>query len=431
MSAAGFQLRGGLLHCEDVPLPEIADQVGTPVYVYSTAAMCENVRLLRDALAGLGDPLIAYAAKANPNAAVLATLAGEGLGADIVSGGELLRARAAGVAPEKIFFAGVGKTREEMRLALEAGIAQFNLESAEEARTLSEVASPLGLEAPVAFRVNPDVEPGTHAKIATGAATSKFGIPIDNALAEYAAAAALPGLKVQGVAVHIGSQLTALEPFERAFRSVGALIQQLRTAGHEIRLADLGGGIGVPYDPGAPPPPSVADYGEMVRAVTRGWGARLVFEPGRFLVANAGVLLTEVIRVKPGRDHPFVIVDAAMNDLMRPTLYDAWHAIDAVRPTGERMTANVVGPVCETGDTFATGREMDMAAAGDLFIFRTAGAYAATMASTYNSRPLTPEVLVDGKRWAVVRPRIDVHRLIEADSIPDWVRLAATPRPDN
>ena len=421
MSASGFKLRGGVLHCEDVPLPEIAEQVGTPVYVYSTAAMCENLRRLREALSGLGDPLIAYAVKANPNAAVLATLAGQGLGADIVSGGELLRARAAGVPPEKIFFAGVGKTGEEMRLALEAGIVQFNLESAEEARTLSEVACSLGREAPVAFRVNPDVEPGTHAKIATGAATSKFGIAIENALAEYAAAAALPGLKVRGVAVHIGSQLTSLGPFERAFRSVGTLIEQLRAAGHEIRLADLGGGIGVPYDPAARPPPSVADYGEMVRRVTRGWDVRLVFEPGRFLVANAGVLLTEVIRVKPGREHPFVIVDAAMNDLMRPTLYDAWHAIEAVRPSAKRMTANVVGPVCETGDTFATGREIDIAAAGDLFVFRTAGAYAATMASTYNSRPLTPEVLVDRKRWAVVRPRVDVERLIEGEVIPEWL----------
>ena len=431
MRSAGFQLRGGIFHCEDVPLPEIAEQVGTPVYVYSTAAMRENVRLLREALAGLGDPLIAYAVKANPNAAVVATLAAEGLGADIVSGGELLRARAAGVAPEKIVFAGVGKTRDEMRLALEAGICQFNLESAEEARMVSEVASSLGRDAPVAFRVNPDVEPGTHAKISTGGATSKFGIPIENALAEYAAAAALPRLKVQGVAVHIGSQLTSLEPFERAFRSVGALIEQLRAAGHEVRLADLGGGIGVPYDPAARPPPSVDDYGEMVRRVAHGWEVRLVFEPGRFLVANAGVLLTEVIRVKPGRDHPFVIVDAAMNDLMRPTLYDAWHAIEAVRPTGERMSANVVGPVCETGDTFATGREMDAVEAGDLVVFRTAGAYAATMASTYNSRPLTPEVLVDGKRWAVVRPRIDVQRLIEADAIPDWVRPAAPPQPDS
>ena len=419
---SAFELRGGILHCEDVPLPEIAAEIGTPVYVYSTAAMRENVRALTEGLARLGDPLIAFAVKANPNAAVLATLAGEGVGADIVSGGELLRARSAGIAADKIVFSGVGKTREEMRLALGAGICQFNLESGEEAEMLSAVAVEMGQTAPVAFRVNPDVEPGTHAKISTGLATSKFGIPIASALSEYARAARLPGLDVQGVAVHIGSQLTSLAPFEQAFEAVGALIHELRKAGHDIRMADLGGGLGVHYDPTQPPPPSPREYGEMVRRVTRGWDVRLAFEPGRFIVANAGVLLTQVIRVKPGAEHPFVIVDAAMNDLMRPTLYDAWHAIEAVQPIGERMIANVVGPVCETGDTFAIARAMDAVAAGDLCVFRSAGAYGATMASTYNSRPLTPEVLVDGDRWAVVRPRIEVERLIDADVIPDWLR---------
>ena len=417
-----FEFRGGVLHCENVPLPEIAAEVGTPVYVYSSAAMRANVRALHEAMTGLDDPLIVYAVKANPNAAVLATLACEGLGADIVSGGELLRARSAGIKADRIVFAGVGKTREEMRLALEAGICQFNVESGEEAEMLSAVAVEMGVTAPVGFRVNPNVEPGTHAKISTGAASSKFGIPIAGALAEYANAATLPGLKVQGVAVHIGSQLTSLEPFEQAFTAVGTLIRDLSAAGHDVRLADLGGGLGVHYDPGAPPPPDPREYGEMIRRVTKDWGVRLVFEPGRFIVANAGVLLAEVIRVKPGADHPFVIVDAAMNDLMRPTLYDAWHAIEAVRPTGARMTANVVGPVCETGDTFATGREMDAARAGELLVFRTAGAYAAAMASTYNSRPLTPEVLVDGSRWAIVRPRLDIQRLIDADAIPDWIR---------
>ena len=394
------------------------------MYVYSTAAMRGNVRALREGLAGLDDPLIAYAVKANPNAAVLATLAGEGVGADIVSGGELLRARAAGIPADKIVFSGVGKTRDEMRSALEAGICQFNLESGEEAEMLSAVAVEMGRTAPVAFRVNPDVEPGTHAKISTGLATSKFGIPIADAIAQYAKAATLPGLDLQGVAVHIGSQLTSLAPFEQAFGAVGSLIGELRAAGYDIRIADLGGGLGVHYDPNQPPPPDPRGYGEMIRRVTTDWGVRLVFEPGRFIVANAGVLLTEVIRVKPGIEHPFVIVDAAMNDLMRPTLYDAWHAIEAVRPSGRRMTANVVGPVCETGDTFAMGREMDSAAAGDLLVFRTAGAYAATMASTYNSRPLTPEALVDGDRWAVVRPRADVQQLIDADVIPEWVRRA-------
>jgi diaminopimelate decarboxylase len=419
--AAQFHLRGGVLHCEEVPLPDIAERVGTPVYVYSAGAMRDNAHALRGALSELDEPLIAYAVKANPNAAVLATLAAEGLGADIVSGGELLRALSAGIAPDKIVFSGVGKTREEMRLALEAGICQFNLESGDEAAALSEVAVALGRKARVGFRVNPDVEPGTHAKISTGAATSKFGIPIADALGEYAKARALPGLKVQGVAVHIGSQLTSLEPFERAFSVVGRLIAELRAQGHVITVADLGGGLGVLYDPDATRPPAPEAYGEMVRRITRDWNARLIFEPGRFIVGNAGVLLTEVIRVKAGADHPFVIVDAAMNDLMRPTLYDAWHRIEAVRPAGGRMTANVVGPVCETGDTFATGREIDSANAGDLFVFRTAGAYAATMASTYNSRPLTPEVLVDGSRWAVVRPRVAVEQLIAGDVVPEWL----------
>ena len=427
MSNAGFVLCDGLLHCEGVALPAIASAVGTPVYVYSAAALRDNVRALKEALAGIEKPLIAYAVKANPNAAVIATLASEGLGADIVSAGEFLRARAAGIEAERIVFAGVGKTKAEMETALAAGICQFNVESVEEAELLSQVAIGMGREAPVAFRVNPDVEAGSHHKISTGAAHNKFGVPIAQAHAAYARAASLPGLKVQGVAVHIGSQLTALEPFERAFVAVGRLIRELRDAGHPIAIADLGGGIGVPYDPGSPPPPSPADYGAMVRKVTRDWNVRLVFEPGRFLVADAGVLLTEVIRVKPGADHPFVIVDAAMNDLMRPTLYDAWHSIEAVAPSGRTMVANVVGPVCETGDTFATARSIDAVAAGDLVVFRTVGAYAATMASTYNSRPLTPEVLVDGDRWAVVRPRVDVERLIELDVIPEWLERSPSP----
>jgi len=404
-----------------VPLAEIAAVVGTPVYVYSTATMCRHVAALRSALEGLPDPLIAYAVKANPNSAVIATLAKAGLGADVVSGGEYRRARAAGVPGDQIVFAGVGKTEEEMRLALEGGLYQFNLESLEEAEMLSGVASAMGLTAPVGFRVNPDVAAGGHAKITTGAAENKFGIAFGDAHQAYDRIAGLPGLEVQGVAVHIGSQLTSLEPLERAFTRVGELIAELRAGRHIISVADLGGGLGVPYDPGQPPPPSPADYGAMVKRVTEGWNVRLVFEPGRLIVANAGVLLSRVIRVKPGATDPFVIVDAAMNDLMRPALYDAWHRIEAVRPSGEQRTANVVGPVCETGDTFATGRQMDDVAAGDLVVFRTAGAYAAAMASTYNSRPLTPEVLVDGSRWAVVRPRIDVDRLMAADRMPEWL----------
>jgi len=416
-----FQLRDGELHCEDVPLAEIAAAVGTPVYVYSTATMCRHVAALKAALEPLPDPLIAYAVKANPNSAVIATLARAGLGADVVSGGEYRRARAGGVPADKIVFAGVGKTEDEMTRALDGGLYQFNLESLEEAELLSAVATAAGRTAPVGFRVNPDVVAGGHAKITTGAAENKFGIAIGEAPEAYARIAALPGLSIQGVAVHIGSQLTSLDPLERAFTRDGELIATLRAAGHDIGVADLGGGLGVPYDPGQPPPPSPADYGAMVKRIAGGWNVRLVFEPGRLIVANAGVLLSRVIRVKPGATDPFVIVDAAMNDLMRPALYDAWHRIEAVRPTGKQRTANVVGPVCETGDTFATARRMDDVGAGDLVVFRTAGAYAAAMASTYNSRPLTPEVLVDGGRWAVVRPRIDVETLIAMDSVPDWL----------
>jgi diaminopimelate decarboxylase len=416
-----FRLTDGELYCEDVPLAGIAAEVGTPVYVYSSATMCRHVEALRSGLDPLENPLIAYAVKANPNAAVIATLAMAGLGADVVSGGEYRRAIAAGVAPDKIVFAGVGKTEAEMRLALEGGLYQFNLESVAEAEMLSAVASSMGVTAPVGFRVNPDVAAGGHAKITTGAAENKFGIAIAEALDAYARAAELPALQLQGIAVHIGSQLTSLDPLERAFTRVGELISELRTAGHDIRVADLGGGLGVLYDAALAPPPSPADYGAMVRRVTGDWNVRLVFEPGRLIVGNAGVLLSRVIRIKPGAAHPFVIVDAAMNDLMRPALYDAWHKIDAVRPSGQQWIANVVGPVCETGDTFATAREMDRVEAGDLIVFRTAGAYAAAMSSTYNSRPLTPEVLVDGARWAVVRPRIDVERLIAADRVPDWL----------
>ena len=418
-----FQLKDGVVHCEDVPLPEIAEAVGTPVYVYSTATMVRHAQVFREALAPLADPLVAYAVKANPNAAVLATLARQGLGADVVSGGEYARARAAGVPADRIVFSGVGKTAEEMAQALRGGLYQFNLESIEEADMLSGVAASMGLEAKAGFRINPDIAAGTHHKITTGSAENKFGIPIADAPAAYARASRLPGLKVQGVAVHIGSQLSDLAPLEAAFAKVGALIAELRAAGCDIRVADLGGGLGVPYDPALPPPPSPRDYGAMVRRIAGGWDVRLVFEPGRLIVGNAGILLTRVIRVKSGPIHPFLIVDAAMNDLMRPALYDAWHAIDAVRPNGGRMTANVVGPVCETGDTFATARDMDSAEAGDLLLFRTAGAYAATMASTYNSRPLTPEVLVDGRRWAVVRERLPLAALIARDKVPDWLSL--------
>jgi len=416
------ELREAALHCEDVPLPLIAREVGTPVYVYSAAAMRSNARGLKTALAGLDDPLVAYAVKANPNAAVLTTLAAEGLGADIVSGGEYQRARAAGIPADKIVMSGVGKTAAEMALALDGGLFQFNLESLPEAETLSQVAVALGKPAPVAFRVNPDVAAGSHAKISTGSAHNKFGIPTADAPAAFAELKELPGLEIRGVAVHIGSQLTTLEPLEAAFARLGELIETLRAAGHPIATADLGGGLGVAYDPSIEAPPSANDYAAMVMRVTDGWGVRLIFEPGRLIVGNAGVLLTEVIRVKDGPSHPFVVIDAAMNDLLRPTLYDAWHGIEAVVPRGGTMRADVVGPVCETGDCFAQARPIDRVEAGDLMIIRTAGAYAATMGSTYNSRPLTPEVLVDGDRWAVVRERQDVASIIAGERVPEWLR---------
>jgi diaminopimelate decarboxylase len=416
-----FELKDGVLHAESVPLTRIAAEAGTPIYVYSAATIERHVRVFRGALDGIADPWIAFAVKANPNRAVLATLARLGLGADVVSGGELRRALAAGIPAGKIVFSGVGKTAEEMALGLSEGIGQFNLESVEEAETLSEVASALGIAARVAFRVNPDVDAGTHSKISTGRADDKFGVAYDRALAAYACAAALPGLTVTGVAVHIGSQLTDLAPSRAAFERVGALIADLRAAGHAIATADLGGGLGVPYNPAVPAPPSPADYGAMVRAVTAGWGVRLIFEPGRVIVGNAGVMLTRVIRVKEGKTHPFVVVDAGMNDLMRPSLYDAWHKIRAVEPTGTRFTANIVGPICETGDTFARAREMDQVAAGDLVAFMTAGAYGATMANTYNSRGLVPEAMVSGGEWAIVRDRQAIEALMAADRLPPWL----------
>jgi len=415
-----FRLVGGVVHCEDVPLPLIARAVGTPVYVYSAAAMRGQARRLKAALAPLDDPLVAYAVKANPNPAVVATLAAEGLGADVVSGGEYKGARAAGIAADRIVFSGVGKTEAEMALALDGGLCQFNLESVPEAEMLSQVALATGREAPVALRVNPDVDAGSHAKISTGAAHNKFGVALAEAVEACARIRGLPGLRLSGVAVHIGSQLTSLAPLETAFARLGDLIATLRAAGHEVRTADLGGGLGLVYDPAAPPPPTPADYGAMVERATRGWETRLIFEPGRLLVGDAGVLLTSVIRVKPGPAAPFVIVDAAMNDLMRPTLYDAWHAIEAVAPGGDFMVADIVGPVCETGDTFARARRIDRVGAGELLILRTAGAYAATMGSTYNSRPLTPEVLVSGSDWAVVRERQPVETLYDY-RLPPWL----------
>lgn len=416
-----FNLTDGVLHAEEVPLTAIAEAAQTPAYVYSTATIERHARVFREALAGLDDPLICFAVKANPNKAVLATLAAHGFGADVVSGGELLRALAAGIDPVRIVFSGVGKTADEMALALRERIGQFNLESVEEAETLSRVATALAVTANIAIRINPNVDAGTHSKISTGRADDKFGVAYDRAPAAYARVAELPGLAVQGVAVHIGSQLTDLAPSRAAFERIGALIATLRAAGHAITTADLGGGLGVPYNPAIPTPPSPAAYGAMVRDVTADWDVRLIFEPGRVIVGNAGVLITRVIRVKEGVTYPFVVVDAGMNDLLRPSLYDAWHDIRAVVPRGDRFIANVVGPICETGDTFARAREMDRVEEGDLVAFMTAGAYGATMANTYNSRGLTPEIMVSGNDWALIRDRQPIEALIAADRLPPWL----------
>ncbi len=411
------------MHAEDVPLSLIADAVGTPVYVYATATIERHVRVFREAVAGTGtgDPLIAFAVKANPNQAVLATLARLGLGADVVSAGELLRARAAGIPADRIVFSGVGKTADEMALALTEGIFQFNVESEPEAEMLSAVATKLGRSAPIAFRINPNVDAGTHAKISTGKSEDKFGVAFDRAIAAYARARALPGLAIRGIAVHIGSQITDLAPSRAAFRRIGEMLAALRAEGHAILTADLGGGLGVPYDPALPAPPLPAAYGDIVRETTAGWNVRLLFEPGRVIVGNAGVLLARVIRVKPGVTSPFVVVDAGMNDLIRPSMYDAWHDVRAVVPRGEHTTAHIVGPICESGDTFARNRTMDVVLAGDSVCFMTAGAYGATMANTYNSRALTPEVMVDGDKWAVVRERQPLEALIAADRLPPWL----------
>jgi diaminopimelate decarboxylase len=416
-----FDYRDGILHCEDVALPAIAQAVGTPVYVYSAATFRRHARVFRDALSGVGRKHLAYAIKANPNLAVLRVLADEGYGADVVSAGEMARALAAGIPAADIVFSGVGKTRGELGRALDAGIGQFNLELEEEGFVLAALAANRGLRAPATLRVNPDVDAGTHAKISTGRRENKFGVPIDQAAAMFARLAPADGLDLRGVAIHIGSQLADLAPLAAAYRRVGALVAELRASGHAITHVDLGGGLGVPYRPGDVLP-TPADYGAMVAEVTRGWDVELMFEPGRVIAGNAGVLLTEVVWVKPGVANPYVIVDAAMNDLARPALYDAWHDFVAVRPSGERMTANIAGPVCESGDTFAMGRDIDRVASGDLAVFRTAGAYGATMASTYNSRALVPEVLVDGDRFAVVADRIEPETILAAERVPEWLR---------
>jgi len=415
-----FQLRNGTLHAEGVPLTRIAEDVGTPVYVYSRATLERHAQVFRDGIAPVGRSHIAFAIKSNPNRAVLRVLAKQGYGADVVSGGEISRAIAAGMRPEDVVFSGVGKTRAELEQALDTGIGQFNIELEEEGVVLAQIAASKGMTASATLRVNPDVDAGTHAKISTGKKENKFGVAIDQAPAIFDRLAKLPGLNLRGVALHIGSQLFDLDPLEAAYGRVGQLVADLRAMGHVIDRVDLGGGLGVPYKT-SENPPSPADYGQMVARVTKGWDAMLMFEPGRVIVGNAGVLLTKVIWVKPGVINPYVIVDAAMNDLARPAMYDAWHDFAAVTPNGEKMVANIAGPVCESGDTFAMAREIDRVASGDLAVFRTAGAYGATMASTYNSRPLVPEVMVDGDTYAVVADRIAAETILAAERIPSWL----------
>lgn len=418
-----FELRDGVMHAEDIPLPRIAEEIGTPVYVYSRATLERHAQAFRDGLKDVPRKHLAFAIKSNPNLGVLRVLARQGYGADVVSGGELERALAAGMAAEDIVFSGVGKTRAELALGLDRGIGQFNIEHEPEGVALAEIALRKEMTAPAVLRVNPDVDAGTHAKISTGKAENKFGVGIDVAPEIFARLAGLPGLNMRGIAVHIGSQLTSLAPFEAAFKRVGELVADLRAAGHSITHVDLGGGLGVPYRAGDNVlPPSPADYGAMVARVTRDWDVTLMFEPGRAIAGNSGVLLTEVLWVKPGATHPFVIVDAAMNDLARPALYDAWHDFAAVKPSGETMTASIVGPVCETGDFLAQNRDMPRANAGESLAVFSAGAYGAVQSSTYNSRLLVPEVLVNADQFAVVRPRTSYEELIGLDRIPDWLK---------
>ncbi|KWV90451.1 diaminopimelate decarboxylase [Erythrobacter sp. YT30] len=415
-----FEYREGVMHAEDVPLPRIAEEVGTPVYVYSRATLERHATVFREGLSDVPDKLIAFAVKSNPNLAVLRVLANQGYGADCVSIGEVRRAIAAGMAPDKIVFSGVGKTHAELIAGLEEGIGQFNIESEEEGLELAEIAAKMGKTAQCTLRINPDVDAGTHDKISTGKADNKFGVPIDQAGQIFGKLASQPGVNLRGVAVHIGSQLGDLAPLERAFEKLSALVTSLRGAGHEITHVDLGGGLGVPYKR-EEHLPSPAEYGAMVARVTRDWRVKLIFEPGRVIAGNAGVLLTRVVRVKRGINDPFVIVDAAMNDLARPALYGAYHDFVAVEPRGVDMTANIVGPICETGDTFAMGRLTDKLETGDLAVFRTAGAYGATMASSYNSRGFVAEVLVDGDKYAVVADRIAAATIMDAEQVPDWL----------
>lgn len=411
------------LHAEGVPLSRIAAEVGTPVYVYSAATLTRHFLMFRQAL-DWTDHLICFAVKANSNLAVLKLLGDLGAGMDVVSGGEYARARAAGVPGERIVFSGVGKTRAEMRQVIEGGIRQVNVESEPELAALSEVATTLGATVPIAVRVNPDVDARTHAKIATGKSENKFGIPIARAREVYAMAARLPGLQVVGIDMHIGSQLTDLDPYRQAYAKMAELCRALRGDGHAIMRLDMGGGLGIPYRRDNTAPPLPLEYGQVIRDAVGDLGCEIEIEPGRNIVGNAGILLSEVVFLKHGEGRDFLILDAAMNDLIRPAMYDAHHDIVPVtRPEVGAPVApvDVVGPVCETGDTFARGVDLPRLGAGDLVAFRSAGAYGAVMASEYNSRPLVPEVLVAGDRYAVIRPRPTIDEMLARDAIPPWL----------
>jgi diaminopimelate decarboxylase len=418
-----FLYKNGQLMAEDVALADIAAAVGTPFYAYSAATLTRHYQLFTQALSPLPHQ-VCFAIKSLSNLAVLKLLGDLGAGMDVVSGGEYMRAKAAGVPGERIVFSGVGKTRDEMRLALTGGIRQFNVESEPELLALSAVATEVGVQAPITLRVNPDVDAKTHEKIATGKKENKFGIPISKARAVYAHAASLPGLKVVGIDVHIGSQLTELAPFEAAFQKVADLTEQLRADGHTITRLDLGGGLGIPYTRSNEAPPLPLDYGALIKRTLGHLGCEIEIEPGRLISGNSGVLVSEVIYVKQGEDRTFLIVDAAMNDLVRPSMYGAHHDIVPLieaQAVAATQDYDVVGPVCETGDTFAKARALPAMSAGDLLAFRSAGAYGAVMASEYNTRPLVPEVLVQGDQFAVIRARPTFEEILKRDSIPEWL----------
>jgi diaminopimelate decarboxylase len=418
-----FAYRNGVLHAEAVNLVDLAQAVGTPFYCYSTATLARHYKVFADAFADV-PALVCYSLKANSNQAVVKTLAALGAGADVVSEGELKRARAAGIPPDKIMFSGIGKTARELAAAVDERVLCVNVESEAELELLSSIAAGKGREVCVSVRVNPDVDARTHAKIATGKAENKFGIPISRARDVYARAAKLPGLKVTGVDMHIGSQITELEPFDDAFALLSDFVRALRADGHAISHVDLGGGLGIPYREDNEPPPHPEAYAALVKRATRDLGCTLIFEPGRLIVGNAGILVTRVLYLKRGEAKTFVIVDAGMNDLIRPTLYEAHHDIRPVRETragARRVVADVVGPVCESGDFLALDRDMAAPQPGDLLAIMTAGAYGAVQAGTYNTRALVPEVLVREGEWALVRPRLEVADLIALDRLPPWL----------